>query len=131
YITPDLASARLRADAREVTPDRASVARPAPFEGDRLVAAFVGRGALREVDVATFRPLDVSGRGPIALPPGEGPRSVVFYLAGQTGQVVKRAALGAEGYVLDHYQRAAIETHLREAGDKLLAAAGAGNVYSI
>ena len=27
--------------------------------------------------------------------------------AGQTGQVVKRAAVGADGYVLDHYNRAA------------------------
>ena len=49
YITPDLASARLRSDRREIAPDRTSVARPVPFEGDRLVAAYIARGSLREV----------------------------------------------------------------------------------
>ncbi|PYQ00608.1 MAG: glycoside hydrolase [Acidobacteria bacterium] len=131
YITPDLAAARLRSDRREITPDVASIARPAPFEGDRLIAAFVGRGSLAEVDPATFRELDVSGTGPIAIPPGEGPRLLLLYFSGQTGQVVKRAAIGAEGYVLDHYQRAAIEKHLREAGDKLLAAAGPGGIHAV
>jgi hypothetical protein len=131
YITPDLASARLRSDRREITPDHTQVARPVPFEGDRLVAAYIARGSLAEVDAGTFRELDISGPGPIPLPPGEGPRLIVFYFAGQTGQVVKRAALGAEGYVLDHYQRAAIEKHLREAGDKLVAAAGPGGIHAI
>jgi hypothetical protein len=131
YITPDLAAARLRSDRREITPDRTSVARPAPFEGDRLIAAFVGRGSLAEVDPTTFRELDVSGAGPIAVPPGEGPRLLLLYFSGQTGQVVKRAAIGAEGYVLDHYQRAAIEKHLGEAGDKLLAAARPGGIHAV
>jgi len=130
YITPDLAATRLRSDRREITPDRTSVARPAPYEGDRLIAAFVGRGSLTEVDPTTFHALDISGAGPILLPPGEGPRLLVLYFSSPTGQVVKRAAIGAEGYVLDHYQRAAIETHLREAGDKLLEAAGPGGVHA-
>jgi hypothetical protein len=131
YITPELASSRLRTERREITPDLTTVPRPTPFDRDRLVAAYVGRGSLREVDTGTFRELDISGTGPIPLPPGDGPRLVVFYMAGQTGQVVKRAALGAEGYVLDHYQRAAIETHLREAGDKLVGAAGPGGIHAI
>jgi len=130
YITPDLAAARLRSDRREITPDRTSVARPVPYEGDRLIAAFIGRGSLTEVDPTSFRELNVSGEGPIPLPPGDGPRMVALYFSSQTGQVVKRAAVGAEGYVLDHYQRAAIEKHLREAGDKLLAAAGPGGIHA-
>jgi hypothetical protein len=131
YITPELASARLRSDRREIAPDLKSLARPAPFENDRLVAAFVGKGSLAEVDPRTFVPLDVSGDGRIPLPPGEGPRLVLFYYSSTSGQIVKRAAVGAEGYVLDHYARPAIEKHLREAGDKLLAAAGPGGVHAI
>src|SRR5688572_23537052 len=46
YITPDLAAARLRADRREITPDHTQLARPVPFEGDRLVAAYIARGSL-------------------------------------------------------------------------------------
>ncbi|HZM52699.1 MAG TPA: glycosyl hydrolase, partial [Vicinamibacteria bacterium] len=131
YITPELAAARVRSERREIAPDRTSVPRFVPYDGDRLVAAFIGRGSMQESDPRTFRELDISGDGPIALPPGNGPRVVLFYYASHSGQVVKRAALGAEGYVLDHFSRPAIETHLREAGDKLLAAAGPGGVHAI
>jgi hypothetical protein len=131
YITPDLAAARLRSERREITPDRTSVARPVPYEHDRLVAAFIGRGSMQEADPRSFRLLDISGHGPIALPEGSGPRVVLFYYASHSGQVVKRAALGAEGYVLDHFSRPALETHLREAGDKLLAAAGPGGIHAV
>ncbi|PYQ40624.1 MAG: glycoside hydrolase, partial [Acidobacteria bacterium] len=131
YITPGLAAARLRSEGHEITPDRTSVARPVPYEDDRLVAAFIGRGSMQEADPRTFRELDIAEDGPIALPAGNGPRVVLFYFASHSGQMVKRAALGAEGYVLDHFSRPAIETHLREAGDKLLAAAGPGGVRAI
>jgi hypothetical protein len=131
YITPELAAARLRSERREITPDRTSVPRPAGYDGDRLVAAFIGRGSMQESDPRTFRELDISGEGPLALPAGGGPRVLLFYLQSRSGQVVKRAALGAEGYVLDHFSRPALETHLREAGDKILAAAGPGGVHAI
>jgi hypothetical protein len=131
YITPDLAAARIRSERREITPDRASMPRPVPYDGDRLVAAFIGNGSMQEADPRTFRELDLSGDGPISLPAGNGPCVVLFYFASHSGQVVKRAALGAEGYVLDHFSRPAIETHLREAGDKLLGAAGPGGVHAI
>ena len=131
YITPALAASRLRSDRRDIAPGVTSVARPDPFEHDRLVAAFVGLGSVQEADPASYRPLDIPARGPIPLPPGVGPRAILFYFAGQTGQTIKRAASGAEGYVLDHYNRAALETHLREAGDKLLAAADPGSIDSV
>ncbi|MCX6625605.1 MAG: glycosyl hydrolase [Acidobacteria bacterium] len=50
--------------------------------------------------------------------------------AGKTGQQVKRASLGAEGFVLDHYNHEAIDLHLATVGDKLLAAAGPGTVHA-
>jgi alpha-L-rhamnosidase len=131
YITPDLAAARLRSDRREIAPAVTRIARPVPHEHERLIAAFIGRGSVHEVDADSFRELDVAGDGPIALPPGAGPRTLIFYFASHTGQVVKRAALGAEGYVLDHYNRAAIEKHLHEVGDKLVAAAGGGGIHAI
>jgi hypothetical protein len=53
-----------------------------------------------------------------------------FYVAGLTGQQVKRAAFGAEGYVLDHYSEAAIAAHLREVGEKLVSAAGPGAIHA-
>jgi hypothetical protein len=131
YITPELAATRLRSERREIAPDVVSIERPAPFEHDRLIAAFIAPGSTQEADPASFRELTIPETGRIALPPGRGPRVVLLYFSGQTGQIVKRAAMGADGYVLDHYNREAIETHLREAGDKMLAAAEAGSIDAI
>jgi len=113
YITPGLAATRLRSERREIAPGVTSIARPELFEHDRLIAAFIASGSVQEADPSSFRELVIPERGPIALPPGAGPRVVLFYFSGQTGQVVKRAASGAEGYVLDHYSRGARQHQLR------------------
>ena len=48
----------------------------------------------------------------------------IFFISSRTGMTVKRPAVGAEGFVLDHYDRDAIETHLHAVGDRLLEAFG-------
>ena len=131
YITPELAATRIRSDRREIAPGVTRVERPHPYEHDRLVAAFVGPGSSQEADPSTFREIAIPERGPLTLPPGDGPRVLLLYYSSPTGQVVKRAAVGAEGYMLDHYSRPALQTHLREAGDKLLSAAGPGSVQAV
>ena len=131
YIPMGLAAMRLRSDSHELAPGRTTVPRPVPYEGESLVAAFLAPGALGDTEVDSFHELDLTGSGEIPVPNGEGPRTLVFFFSSPTGQLVKRAALGAEGYVLDHYNQAAIETHLREAGDKLLGAAMPGSIHSI
>jgi alpha-L-rhamnosidase len=44
---------------------------------------------------------------------------------------VKRPALGGEGFVLDHYERAAIQQHLATVGDRLLHAFGNRPPYAV
>jgi len=56
---------------------------------------------------------------------------VLFFIASRTRQTVKRPAVGAEGWVLDHYDRAAIDTHLKIVGEPLLRAAGKNPPYAI
>ena len=61
--------------------------------------------------------------GRIALPSNlTGLNSVVFFVSSRTGMTVKRAALGAEGFVLDHYDQNAIEAHLHAVGDRFMEA---------
>jgi hypothetical protein len=73
---------------------------------------------------------------PSALREGEqwisapGPPGPAFYSA-PTRMEVKRAALGAEGLVLDHYNADALRQFLRDVGDKLLAAIPKGEIRSI
>jgi len=120
HITPDLASARFRLERRNVPQDLGPMAIPVMKDGG-LIAAFVARGnewiqLQREADH-------------VVLPAGTQPGAeVLFFFTGLTGQQVKRAAVGAEGPVLDHLSRAAIDKHIAEVGEKLLAAAGPGNV---
>jgi hypothetical protein len=48
------------------------------------------------------------------------PRTATVFIASHTGQRVKRAAVGAEGWVLDPFSRDAVATHLRAVGEPLL-----------
>src|SRR5262249_21160759 len=114
-----------------IAPSVTTIARPQLFDHDRLIAAFIGRGSVQEVDPSTYTELAIPANGPLILPSGDGPRVVLLYISGQTGQVVKRASAGAEGYVVDHYSRAAIEKHLEKAGEPLLSAAGPRSIDSV
>ena len=49
-------------------------------------------------------------------------RDVLFFIASHTHETVKRAAMGAEGFVLDHYDRSALDVHLKAVGEPMLKA---------
>lgn len=53
------------------------------------------------------------------------------FWAGHTGQTVKRPAVAAEGWVLDHYSRAALEAHFKAVGEPLLKALEKTPPYAI
>ena len=55
----------------------------------------------------------------------------VFFISSRTGMTVKRPAVGAEGFVLDHYDQNAIETHLHAVGDRWLSAFGDQPPYAV
>src|SRR5207302_9311852 len=59
------------------------------------------------------------------------PREVLFFISSRTGMQVKRAAVGAEGFVVDHYVRAAVEHYLQHIGDRLMQAFSADRPYSV
>ncbi|HWW69744.1 MAG TPA: glycosyl hydrolase, partial [Duganella sp.] len=63
--------------------------------------------------------------------PAADARVMVFYIASRTGQQVKRAALGAEGFVLDHLSRKAIDHHLNTVAEPLLKAFGDQPPYAV
>jgi hypothetical protein len=72
-------------------------------------------------------PTLAEGEKMIAAFPDQG----LFFIASHTRMMVKRAAVGAEGYVLDHYSRAAIDAHLKAVGDRLAQAFGQNPPHSI
>ena len=54
-----------------------------------------------------------------------------MFISSRTGMMVKRAALGATGLVLDHYDGVPIQNHLRSVGDRLLSAFGTDPPYAV
>ena len=116
------ASARLRVDRREVPPGERAVAVPDVAAGERLLAVFV-----EEVVGGSSPPrrrhlmLPANGRAPIPEDVA-GPLGVQFFIASRTGMQVKRAAIGGEGFVLDHYDRRALDGYLNVVGDRLMSA---------
>jgi hypothetical protein len=55
----------------------------------------------------------------------------LVFIAGHTGQQVKRAAVGAEGWVLDPFSHQAVATHLHAVGEPLVKAFGSAPPYAI
>lgn len=125
---------RLRVAVAEVAPGAASVTLPAIMSGEKLLAAFVGAGSPKQYDAATLKLIELpgtAGPGRAVVAPATDARVMVFYIASRTGQQVKRAALGAEGFVLDHLSRKAIDHHLNTVAEPLLKAFGDQPPYAV
>ncbi len=109
HISVDHAAGRLRWEKVAVKARRVPL--PAMTTGERLIAVTAPDGGAELTDI----------RGDaVWLPDGPLPAEVWVFIAGRTGMMVKRAAVGAEGYVLDHYDRAALQAHLDAVGTPLL-----------
>ena len=112
HIPLDLASGRLR--VARAAPD----AMPALQEGEKLIAAFLDG---RQVPVTGDKVTVAAGSS----------GQVTFFISSHTRQTVKRPAVGAEGWVLNHYDTAAIQAHLKAVGEPLLKALGRTPPYAI
>ena len=135
HIPVDHAAAKLRYVAVPVTPGTANMPLPKTETGEKLLAAFVAQGDQERFHPEGLLRLDDSQieNGRVSLPAqsSDGPRVVLFFIASRTGMKVKRPAFGAEGLVLDHFDREAAQIHLHDVGDRLLAAFGAHPPYAI
>jgi hypothetical protein len=120
HISADNASARLKLLKLSLPARAKAVDLPALKAGESVIAAFVG------ADMASGQPVDLA-----KLKPAPQDRNVFVVLQSPTGQQVKRASVGAEGYVLDHMSAEAVQTHLHAVGDKLMRAFGDTPPYSV
>jgi hypothetical protein len=130
HTTVELASPRLRVERVAVAAGADSAALPKTAEGERLLAAFVAPGAGQRFPLEAAQRVEVSN-GAARFAKREAPCAVLFFISSRTRQAVKRAGVGAEGFVLDHYSRAAIDEHLKQVGEPLLNAFGANPPYAV
>src|SRR5437899_9857240 len=90
-------------------------------EGEHLIAMFLGRHEPGASKPESFVEAPITPEGTVSLPPGM-KGEAIFFISSPTGQQVKRAAVGAEGFVVNHYDGTAVDHYLNNVGDRLLQA---------
>jgi len=110
HVPVSQAAASIRMERLAVPADTQSLTLPAVGPGEHILAVRLGDEA------ATV------AQGIARFPAHAEPREALLFIAGRTGQQVKRAAVSAEGFVIDHVSPAAVANHLRQVGEPLLSA---------
>ncbi len=146
YVTAAHASRLLRIEHLAIKPGETSFAMPGMMESEKLVAAFLAKtsefqpstGGRRQrplMTIASARQFPITRGavdGRVNLPSDlDGANTVLIFISSLTGQQVKRPSIGSEGFVLDHYSRAAVEMHLKVVGDRLMQALGSHPPYAV
>ncbi len=124
------AAGRLRTVQVQLHAGSTSVPAPPLAEGDSSIAAAIVDGEPNHWNPAAAHSLTMTPTG-IVVTPANVPRVILFFIASHTRQQVKRAAVGAEGYVLDPFSHNAVATHLKSVGEALVNAFGAMPPYAI
>ncbi len=126
------AAGKLRCERVRIVANERRIPLPSMTSGERVLAAFLSRTRERVVASESLREVTDMRDGILWLPAGlKEPQEVLFFIASRTGMVVKRAAVGAEGFVIDHYDGGALESYLRNVGDRLMQAFRSHPPYAV
>jgi hypothetical protein len=148
YVPVSDAAGKMRIVVEPVQNGASFLPVPSIRNGEKLLAAFLAGGTPQKYDAEhaqqlpmpnSLRPYVPGADAPslyvpsVDVPIGgfDGPRVVLFFISSRTGQQVKRAAVGAEGFVLDHFSMEAIQNHLKTVADPLIQACGENIPYSV
>jgi hypothetical protein len=126
-ITLEEAATRLRVTEMPIPASATSLPMFKLPEGDSILSVAVVNGEPKHWDASTAK----SAKPGESISPSSTPRVALFFIQSHTGQQVKRAAVGAEGWVLDPFSKQAVATHLKSVGDPLVKAFGATPPYAV
>ena len=126
------AAATLRSERVKIQTGSRRIPLPNITPAEKFLAAFLARTDGQKIIADSLRELADIHDGAVWL--AEDPQSsseVLFFISGRTGMQVKRPAVGAEGYVLNHLDRSATEQYLKNVGDRLMQAFGSNPPHAI
>jgi hypothetical protein len=131
-VSVEHAAGRLRYERVKVTTGMGFVKVPSTGAGEKLLAVFQAQPRGNTFEDSVIELTEIKD-GHVFLHPmaNADPQEVLFFIAGRTGMQVKRPAVGSEGFVLDHMNRAATDGYLKAVGDRLLQAFGSNPPYSV
>jgi len=117
------AAATLRSERVKIQPGTRRVPVPSITAGEKFLAAFLAATEGQTIVGSSLKELIDIHDGAVWLPDNlQGQHEVLFFTAGRTGMQVKRPAVGAEGYVLNHLDATATAHYLKDVGDRLMQA---------
>src|SRR5262249_5668383 len=126
------AAGRLRVERTDVAAGAQRVILPRVGAGEQLIATFVARSLGRNQFSDDAREVTEIRDGAAWLPSGlQGTNTVFFFISSRSGMQVKRPAVGAEGYVVDHFDALAIRSYLSNVADPMIKAIGANRSYAV
>jgi hypothetical protein len=134
HIPITQAAGAMRVETIVIPSQAKSIAVPSIGAGEQWVAVFLVPGHADALAFAEAKqvPMPAIENGRLHISPElKSPYRAVFFISSRTGMTVKRPALGAEGFVLDHYDQKAMETHLHRVGDRLMEAFGDHPPYAV
>jgi hypothetical protein len=115
------AAGKLRVERVRVPAGEADAAVPDVGAGEAWIAAFLVKpGTTEPIAGAPIVTTIAGGRASFA-PDGQ-ERELLAFISSRTGMMVKRPTVGAEGFVLNHYDRSALARYLDTVGRPLLGA---------
>ncbi len=123
------AAGRLRVAQLAVPPGATKLPGFALAEGESVISISIVHGDPKHWQAAPAQLL-APGRTN-DLPPSTTPRTALVFIASHTGQRVKRAAVGAEGWVLDPFSQKVVANHLNAVGKPLVKAFGSAPPYAV
>ncbi|MEP6849568.1 MAG: glycosyl hydrolase [Acidobacteriota bacterium] len=127
------AAGQLRIERVKIDAKTSEVRLPYMIPAEKLLAVFTAKSNGRTAAENDFREITDIRDGSVELPSDtQAGSEVLFFISGKSGMQVKRSAVGAEGYVLNHLDKPSVEDYLTTTGDRLLSAFNKGTVpYSI
>jgi alpha-L-rhamnosidase len=123
------AAGRVRVVELPVAPGATSLPAFQLAEGESVLSISLVNGEPKHWQAASAQLLAPTQTKDFA--PGTTSRTALVFIASHTGQQVKRAAVGAEGWVLDPFSHQAVATHLNAVGEPLVKAFGATPPYAV
>ena len=126
------AAGMLRNERVKIEAGSRRVAVPNISAGEKLIAVFLVQPRGPSIEAESIREITDIKDGVVQLPAGlDASHEVLFFISSHTGMQVKRPAIGAEGFVLDHLNHIATANYLNKVGDRLMQAFGSQPPYAI
>ncbi len=116
------AAGELRIELVPVPADMEVVKEPSLEAGERFIQAFLIPGSFAgDLSTAQVLPRDANGQF-LLKRVNTKPQTAIFFISSRTGMMVKRPAVGAAGFVLDHYDKRATQSQLLNVDTRMLEA---------